>query len=99
MDGKRVAEGEKGRRLVLTEKNGESKTQQCTKFSFSFPAPILGPFSFYTTNEIFVEDVYPHVKLDMSYLNRPILKRASTAPMELVKGAHNKKLTEQDYVI
>ena len=28
----------------------------------------------------------------MSYLNRPILKRASTAPMELVKGAHNKKL-------
>ena len=91
MDGKRVAEGEKGKASSSYSKKTESKTQQCTKFSSS-PAPIPGPFSFYTTNEIFVEDVYPHVKLDMSYLNRPILKRASTAPMELVKGAHNKKL-------
>ena len=55
------------------------------------PAPIPGPFSFYTTNEIFVGCLSTR-KLDMSYLNRPILKRASTAPMELVKGAHNKKL-------
>ena len=77
-------------------KKTKIKTQQCT---FHSPAPIPGPFSFYTTNEIFVEDVYPHVKLDMSYLNRPILKRASTAPMELVKGARNKKLARNNTML
>ena len=47
---------------LLHERNGDQDPAVQILFS---PSPIPGPFSFYTTNEIFVEDVYPHVKLDV----------------------------------
>ena len=53
---------------------------------------IPGPFSFYTTNEVFVEDVYPHVKLDTAYMQRPVLKRASTAPVQFLNNNRKSKL-------
>ena len=59
---------------------------------FISPAKIPGPFSFYTSNEIFVEDVYPHVKLDASYLQRPLLKRATTAPVQLINKNRKSRL-------
>ena len=35
----------------------------------------------------------------MSYVNRPILRRATTAPMELVKGTRNKRLARSKTVL
>jgi hypothetical protein len=55
---------------------------------------IPGPFSFYTTNEVFVEDVYPHVKLDTAYMQRPVLKRSSTAPVQLLNNNRKSRLND-----